>query len=191
MPAFFLWEIAMADEVQNDPQEPAPDEEGDGASVLHYGTSRTQQWVAIAQFSQAWEAHLACNKLEDGGIRAQVREDTFALVYGHKAVGAKLMVWSDDVGAAVGLLAQTPARSKLLVRPAEAVEPVKCPRCGSEKVFSRDGAVWIVRVLTRLWFGRPTRRRLWTCAECGNQWITLVAHETEADQSAENKEDDE
>jgi hypothetical protein len=141
--------------------------------VLDYSTALPAGRVPIARFGQEYEAHLAAGKLAVEGIEAQVAPtDLTGLdVYGHVARGAVLAVEQSDVTSAVAILNQTPARSKLLIHPALAVEPaMQCPRCGSSEVSSLGLIGWRLAVVALLGLSAPAMRATWQCGSCGHRW---------------------
>jgi hypothetical protein len=79
---------------------------------LDYASPQTFRMVAIAQFPEETEAHMAAGKLESEGIGAEIK--IRMPFYGLKNPSAVLAVHPDDVARAVELLEQTPAKQRLI-----------------------------------------------------------------------------
>ena len=127
--------------------------------------------VTIASYSQAFEAHLAQNRLADEGIQAFVADEH--LVYISRVYSnplrIKLLVASNNVERAMAVLSEI--QSKALPSPTQddtLFGAKKCPKCGSAEMFC--GPFWqgtIFTSLLLLGFPIPVPRRSWVCPDCG------------------------
>ena len=84
-------------------------------NVLPY--ERSPEHLPLASFANAGEACVAASKLESEGVACDVVEH--AILRGISARGATVTVEAEQFARAAQLLAATPARRCLLVKPVE------------------------------------------------------------------------
>jgi hypothetical protein len=180
----------MADEQTDETEESRP-QQGDGPPPkLNYalpgtvGGAGAMKLVTLATFGQAWEAHLACGKLESAGIPAVIADENIVTagggLYTNMTGGIKLQVPAVDVERAAALL---PRRVRNVV--------VKCPRCGStdtRQVEFSPGlkALFLVMLgIPYLFVDRP-----WVCLDCSTVWKRPADADADDDEDQDDDEGD-
>jgi hypothetical protein len=131
------------------------------------------EFVTVATFNQAVEAHLARSKLESEGITCFVNEERFIQVNWllASAFGSvKLKVLATEAERARNLLRPKPrlviVADPQLDSPRDDGEMI-CPRCRSYDVYDNH---LDRRVGTFLGFFRRSWRQRWICKLCGYEW---------------------
>lgn len=134
--------------------------------VLNYarpGTERAgMKLVTVATFGQAWEAHLACGKLEAEGIPAVIADENMVGIgggiYTNMVGGVKLQVPQQDVQRALAALPER-VRGRIVVCPKYGMTDTRAVELSpGMKMFCL-----CLLGLPYLFFTRP-----WVCLDCGH-----------------------
>jgi len=134
-----------------DPPQPTP-------PILGYAAGASDEPVVLRSFATSWEAHLACGKVENGGVGCQLADEysnTIGYALPAMTGGIKLMVRRQDLAEAQRIL-DTPM-DPIAEDDTEALssEPDVCPRCGSLRTRPREKTfVW--RWVNALLLGIPS-----------------------------------
>jgi len=137
----------------------------------------SEEWVAVATFSQPVEAHLALTKLESEGVLCIVSDEYVVSVnwlLSGAVGGVKVMVPASEAEFARDLLRPQPH----LVQVADEThardsddEDLVCPQCRSvDAYFHRfhrrvAGLAWLA-----FGFIVPWLSQRWVCKQCDYQW---------------------
>lgn len=155
--------------------------------VLGYARPGTANYgadfVTVATFGHAWEAHLALGKLEAAGIPASIADENVVAasggLYTNLVGGVKLRVPRAEVDRA---LAALPRRVRAKI--------VKCPKCSSTETHQADFDPG-VKILFLLMLGIPYLfvEKPWVCLGCGNVWRAARERNTDEDEDDEDEDD--
>lgn len=132
------------------------------------------EFITIAKFDQAVEAHLARSKLESEGITCFVSEERFIQVNWllASAFGSvKLKVPSTEAERARNALRPQPRLVVVADAEADRGDELTCPRCRSYDVYDHhlNRRVGVIAVAFLSFLGRSWKRK-WICKLCGYEW---------------------
>jgi hypothetical protein len=179
-------ELIMADSAP--PGEPPEDGgEDDGRDEGPGDEDYSGEWVTLATFWTAPEAHLARLKLEAEDIPCVILDENLVATdwfLANATGGIKIKVPIEDAAAGAALLGRSADCGDGGVgacEPRAGDHPV-CRRCGSSDVyreswwrpmslallFAAVASLGVVLLIALPWIAN--RRRPWKCLNCGNEW---------------------
>lgn len=131
-----------------------------------------EEYITVASYTDAVQAHLARGRLEAEGVPAEVADEHYVWadwMMSNALGGVKLRVPERMAERAARILSDLEAGEFALADPAQDEE--HCPRCGSDAIEASSGS-WRLAVLGVHLFQLPLpfTRFSRCCRHCGHRW---------------------
>jgi hypothetical protein len=149
----------------------------------------SKDWVVVATFSTALEAHIACARIKGEGVDCMAADEHSTAMFGGMLSGVKVLVADADVNKAKKVLDAPEEPPAAHAAEAGDDEPdltwskagrLRCPECGSTNVWyskyaRNDWPIWLVPLwifsFALVWFFLLLfPRRKWVCDDCLLEW---------------------